>query len=92
MISESPTKSRSLKEGVNVFGLGCICGLVKMARIQSKAITDQTLHLTGCNATNLAVFPITYPLQPAARSSKIRDLVPVNFKRSLAVDFIVLET
>lgn len=46
-------------------------------------VFDRLLSLTGCNATNLAVFPITYLLQPAARSSEIGDLVPVNFNTLL---------
>lgn len=62
-------------------------------RLLSLTLNRSTLHLTGCNATNLAVFPITYLLQPAARRSEIGDLVPVNFKQSLMVGFIVvLET
>ena len=50
-----------------------------------------TSHMTGCNTTNLAVFPMIYLLQPAARSSEISGLMPVNFTHSLTVDFIILE-
>lgn len=62
-------------------------------RLLSRTLNWPTSHMAGCNTANLAVFPVIYSLQPAARSSEIRGLVLVNFKHSLAVDFtVVLET
>ena len=40
-------------------------------RLLSLTLNWPTSHMTGCNTTNLAVFPMIYLLQPAARSSEI---------------------
>ena len=61
-------------------------------RLLSRTLNWPTSHMTGCNTTNLAVFPMIYLLRLAART-EISGLMPINFKDSLAVDFVtVLET